>query len=40
LLVPFGFPVEGFAVAGFAADLVWAVTAFFAGDRVGTMVFF
>ena len=36
----FRIPAEGFAVAGFAADLVWAVTVFFAADRVGTMVFF
>src|ERR1700681_1580848 len=33
-------PVEGFAVAGFAADLVGAATVFFAADRVGAIVFF
>ena len=33
-------PAEGFAVAGFAADLVGAATVFFAADRVGAIVFF
>jgi hypothetical protein len=33
-------PAEGFAVAGFTADLVGAATVFFAADRVGAIVFF
>jgi hypothetical protein len=36
----FRIPAEGFAVAGFAADLVGAATVFFAADRVGAIVFF
>jgi len=39
-LAPFGFLAEGFAVAGFAADLVGVATVFFAADRVGAIVFF
>ena len=34
------FRAEGFAVAGFAADLVGAATVFFAADRVGVIVSF
>jgi hypothetical protein len=40
LACAFRIPAEGFAVAGFAADLVGAATVFFAAERVGTMVFF
>jgi hypothetical protein len=40
LACAFRIPAEGFAVAGFAADLVGAATVFFAADRVGAIVFF
>jgi hypothetical protein len=36
----FRIPAEGFAVAGFATDLVGAATVFFAADRAGAIVFF
>src|SRR4029077_15385653 len=40
LACAFRIPAEGFAVAGFAADLVGAATVFFAANRVGAIVFF
>ena len=40
LACAFRIPAEGFAVAGFAADLVGAATVFFATDREGAIVFF
>jgi hypothetical protein len=40
LACAFRIPAEGFAVAGFAADLVGAATVFFAADRVRAIVFF
>jgi hypothetical protein len=40
LACAFRIPAEGFAVAGFAADLVGAATVFFAADRVGAIMFF
>ncbi len=40
LACAFRIPAEGFAVAGFAADLVGAATVFFVADRVGAIVFF
>ena len=40
LACAFRIPAEGFAVAGFAADLVGAATVFFAADRAGAIVFF
>src|SRR5207253_4388493 len=36
----FRIPVEGFAVAGLAADLVGAATVFFVAARVAAIVFF
>ena len=40
LTCAFRIPAEGFAVAGFVADLIGAPTDFFAADRVGAIVFF